>query len=119
MDIGRVICALRKESNLTQEEVAFTAGTDAGYLSRIERGDRYPSIALLENIAKALGTKPSSIYAAAENIEQSTTANELENAFSTDLSDEAVNLRLAFKELSKANRLVAVELLRALKKTQS
>jgi transcriptional regulator with XRE-family HTH domain len=106
MDIGRVICALRKESNLTQEEVAFRAGTDAGYLSRIERGDRYPSIALLENIAKALGTKPSSIYAAAENIEQSTTANELDNSFRTDLSDEAVNLRLMNRPGFHGGRLV-------------
>lgn len=116
MDIGRVICALRKECNLTQEEVALAAETDAGYLSRIERGDRVPSIPLLEGIAKVLGTSTSSIFAAAEGLEN---PPEIPQAFQADLSDEAIDLRLEFRELTKSNQRIAVELIRALKRTQS
>ena len=116
MDIGRVICALRKERKLTQEEVALAAETNAGYVSRIERGDRLPSIPLLEGIAKVLGTSTSSIFAAAEGLENSP---ELPQALQADLSDEAIGLRLEFRELTKTNQRIAVELIRALKRTQS
>lgn len=103
---------------MTQEEVALSAGTDAGYLSRIERGDRLPSLTLLENLAKSLGTKPSAIYAAAEELENPTETESIENLLKVDVSDEAINLRLAFRELTKSNQRIAVELLRALQRTQ-
>ncbi len=117
MEIGRVICALRKERNLTQEDVALSAGIDAGYLSRIERGDRLPSIPLFENIALALGTKPSAIYAAAEGLDQSS-AKQSQNDLGIELSEDAIKLRHEFRELTKANQRIAIELLRALRRTQ-
>lgn len=119
MEIGRVICALRKERNLTQEEVALSVGTDAGYLSRIERGDRLPSLLLLENIAKSLGTTPSSIYAAAEQLESPNQAEATTSLLITDVSDDGLNLRLIFRNLSKANQRIAVELLKVLEKNQA
>ena len=104
---------------MTQEEVALAAGTDVGYLSRIERGDRLPSLALLENIAKTLNTTPSAIYAAAEALVNPMTIKDSQSLLALDVSEEAINLRLAFRELTKANQRIAVELLRTLKRTQS
>ena len=103
---------------MTQEEVALSAGTDAGYLSRIERGDRLPSLMLLENIAKTLGTKPSAIYAAAEELENPSQTESIESLFREDFSEDGLNLRLAFRNLTRTNQRIAVELLRALQRTQ-
>lgn len=118
MKIGRVICALRKERNLTQEEVALSAGTDAGYLSRIERDERLPSLPLLENIAKSLGTQPSIIYAVAEELENPDEPKSIDRLLNIDFSNDALNLRLIFRELTKTNQRIAIELLRALQRSQ-
>jgi transcriptional regulator with XRE-family HTH domain len=104
---------------MTQEEVALAAGTDAGYLSRIERGERQPSIPLLESIAVALSVKTSAIYAAAEGFENPPALDDSSQInFGTDFSEEAIQLRSVFRELSKENRRLAVDLLNALCRNQ-
>lgn len=105
---------------MTQEDVALAAGTDAGYLSRIERGNRVPSLELLVSVASALGTTVSSLCAVAEGLEQPPPMpQEFQANFCTDFSDDAIQMRQIFRELTKDNQRVAVELLRALKRTQS
>lgn len=118
MKLGQVICALRRERQMTQEEIALAAGTDAGYLSRIERGERQPSLPLLENIAAALEVKTSALYTAAEDLENPAAENSSLMNFGADFSEEAIQLRLAFRELSKENQHLAVELLQVLSKNQ-
>ncbi|MDD2933278.1 MAG: helix-turn-helix transcriptional regulator [Methylotenera sp.] len=119
MKLGQVICALRRERQMTQEVVALAAGTDAGYLSRIERGERQPSLLLLESIASALGVKTSAIYAAAEGLEHPPALDDSSQVnFGTDFSEDAIQLRSVFRELSKENQHLAVELLQALSKNQ-
>jgi transcriptional regulator with XRE-family HTH domain len=119
MRLGQVICALRKEHDMTQEDVAFAAGTDAGYLSRIERGTRTPSLPLLENVAKALGTTLSSLCAAAEGLDTpASLPNEFQVNFSKDFSDDAIQLRQTFHDLTPENQRIAVALLQALRQTQ-
>lgn len=105
---------------MTQEVVALAAGTDAGYLSRIERGERLPSLPLLKRIASALEVKTSTICAAAEALDNPlTTEDSSQVNFGTDFSEDAIELRLTFRELSKVNQRVAVELLQALRKNQT
>lgn len=99
--------------------MALSVGTDAGYLSRIERGDRLPSLLLLENIAKSLGTTPSAIYAAAEQLECPNQTEATTSLSIADVSDDGLNLRLIFRNLSKANQRIAVELLKVLEKNQA
>lgn len=119
MRIGKVICALRKERNMTQEDVAFAAGTDAGYLSRIEREARSPSLQLLENIATALGTTMSALCAAAEGLDTpASLPKEFQVNFSKDFSDDAIQLRQTFHDLTSENQRIAVALLQALRQTQ-
>ena len=50
MDIGQAINAIRKRKHLKLDAVAYDAGTDTGYLSRIENDGRKPSMKMLEQI---------------------------------------------------------------------
>ena len=53
--LGPRIVELRRSRGLTQERLATAAGLKSkGYLSRIERGERLPSLAVLERLAQSL-----------------------------------------------------------------
>ncbi len=57
--LGRRLVALREERGLTQERLAWEAGLSSkGYLSRIERGQRLPSLAVLQHLASRLAVEP-------------------------------------------------------------
>jgi transcriptional regulator with XRE-family HTH domain len=53
--IGRRIKEIREKKGLTAEQLAWKHNISKGYWSRIESGDRIPSIPMLDKIAKALG----------------------------------------------------------------
>ncbi|MDQ3233396.1 MAG: helix-turn-helix transcriptional regulator [Pseudobdellovibrionaceae bacterium] len=53
--IGRTIRQIREKKGMTAEQLAWRNGISKGYLSRIESGERIPSVPMLEKIAKALG----------------------------------------------------------------
>ena len=52
--VGANIRRLREERDLSQEELGFKAEMDFGYLGKIERGRRNPSLLKLVRIAEAL-----------------------------------------------------------------
>ena len=60
--LGRRIKTLRKESGLTQEDLAFEVGVNRSYMGFIERGERNPSLAMLKKIAKALKVSLSVLF---------------------------------------------------------
>ncbi len=119
MDIGRAIYALRKEKGLKLETVAIDAGTDSGHLSRIETGGRKPSLPMLEKIATSMGASVALIVAMAEGEDVSHWATRGATSSAMDLSEEAIQLRQLFRALTPKNRKIAVELLRALNRTQA
>jgi transcriptional regulator with XRE-family HTH domain len=51
---GETIRAKRKESGLSQEKLAETAGLSTVFISRLERGIESPSLDSIVKIAKAL-----------------------------------------------------------------
>ncbi|MBO6256796.1 helix-turn-helix transcriptional regulator [bacterium] len=51
------IKAIRKERNLSQEELALLCDIDRTYIGRIERLERKPTIVVLDKIAKGLNIK--------------------------------------------------------------
>lgn len=119
MHIGQVIYSLRKEKGLTQEALALEAETATSNLSRIEKGQRRPSGALLERLAEALGTSVTAIYAGAEGVPL--TAPEpthLAEADSADFSREAVQLRQDFRDLNLSNKRLTLEFVRMLSRLQ-
>jgi len=58
-DIGRIFGAVLQRHRLalgiSQEELAFQAGVDRTFVSRLERGIRQPTITTLIGIGQALG----------------------------------------------------------------
>jgi transcriptional regulator with XRE-family HTH domain len=118
MDIGRAILEIRKEKGLKQEAVALDAGTDSGHLSRIETGGRKPSLPMLEKIAAAMGVRVTQIVATAEGKSVLDTAGQSISLCDADLSEDSIQLRYQFRELTTENQKIAVELLKALVRTQ-
>lgn len=57
-DVSQTLRILRKEKNLTQDELSYLAGLDRTYISGIERGIRNLTINSLEEIIKALNLSP-------------------------------------------------------------
>jgi transcriptional regulator with XRE-family HTH domain len=53
--VGLNVQRLRRNKELSQEELAARANVHQTYLSGVERGKRNASILVLERIAKALG----------------------------------------------------------------
>lgn len=66
MQIGKVIRTLRQEQGLTLEELALRIGSDAGNLSRVERGKQRYTPEMLQAIADALKTQVSVLFICAE-----------------------------------------------------
>jgi transcriptional regulator with XRE-family HTH domain len=54
--------ALRKQKKLSVEALATSAGIHKGHLSRIERGEKSPSLRTLAAIAKALGADMAQLF---------------------------------------------------------
>jgi len=52
--IGIVIKKHRKQAGFTQEQLAFNAGLNRGYISLLEKGQRNPKLETLQKIALAL-----------------------------------------------------------------
>ena len=52
--VGRNFARLRREKELTQEEVAERSGFSQQYLSSLERGRRNPTVITLYELAQAL-----------------------------------------------------------------
>lgn len=52
---GGVLQRCRGKAGLTQEELAFRAGIDRTFVSRLERGIRQPTITTLIDLAEAMG----------------------------------------------------------------
>ena len=56
--VGKNVQRIRREKNLTQEELAFQCELHRTYISGVERGIRNPTVLVLGRIAKSLGVLP-------------------------------------------------------------
>lgn len=54
-NFGEVLQRYRKRLGVSQEELAFRAGVDRTFVSRIERGIRQPTITTIIGLGSALG----------------------------------------------------------------
>ncbi|MFX4299595.1 helix-turn-helix domain-containing protein [Sulfitobacter sp. DFL-23] len=53
--VGRNFARLRREKDLTQEQIEERSGLSQQYLSGLERGNRNPTVITLYELAQALG----------------------------------------------------------------
>lgn len=60
--LGKRIKELRKQKNMSQEELAFKAKTDYSYLNEIEAGKRNPSVKRVAEIGKVLKVSLKEIF---------------------------------------------------------
>jgi transcriptional regulator with XRE-family HTH domain len=63
--LGRNVRLLRTREGWSQEDYADRAGIHRTYVSDIERGERNPTITVVEKLAVALGVTASELLAAA------------------------------------------------------
>ena len=61
-DLGRMLKQQRMMVPLTIGELAAISGVSPSHLSRIERGERFPSASVLQRIAKPLGLEESELF---------------------------------------------------------
>ncbi len=52
---GEAVRKARAAAGLTQEELADQCGLDRSYIGGVERGERNPTLSVIEKIAKGLG----------------------------------------------------------------
>ncbi len=64
--IGLRIRQLRKEQELSQEALGYTAEVDRTYVTDIENGRRNVSVEILERLIKALGVSVAEFFNAKE-----------------------------------------------------
>lgn len=61
VQIGKFICELRKEKNLTQEELAEELGVNVRSVSRWENGNTMPDLSMLPSLADELDVEVSEL----------------------------------------------------------
>ena len=71
MVVGLNVQRLRRERDISQEEVSLRSGRTRGYLSGIENGGRNPTILVLASLAKALESDVSELFVKPKKITQS------------------------------------------------
>ena len=117
MQIGKVIRILRQEQGLTLEELALRIGSDAGNLSRVERGKQRYTPEMLQAIADALKTPVSSLFIRAE---QKIAAYEVQGKTQEDAprppneSDVLMSLRRVLSNLDAEKQKLLLEFARML-----
>jgi|UPI000837518D transcriptional regulator with XRE-family HTH domain len=70
--VARNVRRLRLERGYTQEELSELAGINRNYTGMIERGERSPTVDMLEKLAKALKIDPVALLTAGMEKDQTT-----------------------------------------------
>ena len=60
--LGGALLVARHGQGLTQEQAAEACGLTAGYIARVERGERIPSPLVLDRLARAVGVEVADIW---------------------------------------------------------
>lgn len=60
--LGQAVRRLRREADLTQEELAARAGISANYVGEIERGECNPSVLVMFALARGLNVRPATLF---------------------------------------------------------
>jgi transcriptional regulator with XRE-family HTH domain len=61
--VARNLRRIRVRQNLSQESLAVDAGIDRTYVSRIERGLENPTVAILDQLARAMNADIAEFFA--------------------------------------------------------
>ena len=67
--LGMRIRYLRKQLGMSQFDLSLEADVNKNYISDLERGQRNPSLVILERIANALGVDLSTLFKGIQSFE--------------------------------------------------
>lgn len=130
MKIGEKIRKLRRERGLTQEELALELDTAASTVSRIENDERTPSLDMLARLANSLQVGIGELFAGAPAAEAAPQivadsdqalrhyAQSLGQPPDPAATDDYMELRRWFRNLTPENQRIALELIKTLVRTQ-
>ena len=108
MEICQVIRLFRESRNLSAEQLALSLGVETSTITRAERGERRLSTQLLEQIADALNTGVTDLYAIVEGRTVLPQLRPIEVAIETE--EALLRLRQSMSGLSSAQQTLIVDL---------
>ncbi len=100
---GSRIRSIREAANLSRETAAERAGTSANYLGEVERGEKFPTLEMIERIATALEVSPSAFFEyETEEIDRQILMSKLQRLISrlnTDQLQQSLRVLKAFFQM--------------------
>jgi len=100
VSVGRRVSAARETAGLSQRELAFP-GCSAAYISRIERGERIPSLQVLRELARRTGVGESELAYGRELLDAAVAERIREVEAAEDAGDPNARMQ-AYQALSRA-----------------
>ncbi len=98
--VGRRVHEARESAGLSQRELAFP-GCSAAYISRIERGERIPSLQVLREISRRTGVSEGMLAYGKEPIEPGV-ARRVREVEAAEASGEEGEVAAAYQALARA-----------------
>lgn len=98
--VGRRLHEAREAAAMSQRELAFP-GCSAAYISRIERGERIPSLQVMRELARRLGVSEALLAFGRDPIDSSV-ASRVREVEAAEASGDAAARARAYQALSRA-----------------
>ena len=103
--VGVRLHEAREEAGLSQRELAFP-GCSAAYISRIERGERIPSLQVMRELARRIGVSEAALAYGRETL-HAAVADRIRDAETAEASGDRVARTKAYQSLSRTAAKVA------------
>ena len=98
--VGQRLHAARESAGISQRELAFP-GCSAAYISRIERGERIPSLQVMRELARRIGISEAVLAYGRERID--TAVSDAVNAVeAAEVAGDREEVAKAYRALSRA-----------------
>src|SRR6478736_1905858 len=98
--VGRRVYEARETAGLSQRELAFP-GCSAAYISRIERGERVPSLQVMRELARRTGVSEQELAYGRETLD-ATVAERVRAAEAAEAVGDGAERAAAYKALARA-----------------
>ena len=98
--VGQRLYEARKTAGLSQRDLAFP-GCSAAYISRIERGERIPSLQVLRELARKVGVSEQKIAYGRERLDEAV-ADRFRAVEATEAAGDKAEIVRAYQALSRA-----------------
>ena len=106
--ISKIVKQQRVLLDLTQAELAKKAGVSTTSISRLERGERYPSARTLPKLAKALGMNKIELFIHANYLSKPVSTKEMEEVTQIIKLDPKVLFELSKEPLKTQRAVLAI-----------